>query len=96
MAELPVHNKTALALAGEGISLSQVLEKVQGGTRTDEQIAKDGATVSIRQINALRHQLARLEACCRHVVRTGRPRKDDESIWRQATDAADTLLDGMV
>jgi len=83
------------ALREEGISLSQAFEKMGGGSRTDDQIARDGAAVSLRQIAALRHQLNRLEQCCRHVVKTGKPRPDDGSVWRQATDAADTLLDGM-
>jgi uncharacterized protein involved in exopolysaccharide biosynthesis len=77
------------------ISMSQAMEKLTGGTRTDEQIAKDGAKLVISQISKLRRQLDQAERACQQVMLTGKPRKDDAAIWNRVAKACDKLLDGM-
>lgn len=80
------------ALAREGISVSQVMEKMTGGSRTDDQIAREGARLTISQIGKLRRQLDQLERDAQHVVATGRGRKDSAAIWKRVSKAADLLL----
>lgn len=79
----------------ESTSMSQVVEKMTGGTRTDEQIAKDGAKVVLSQIGKLRRQLDQAERCAQHVLRTGTERKGDEAVWKRVCRAAEALIDGM-
>jgi len=80
------------ALAAEGISMPQVLEKVAGGSRSDDQIARNGARATLSQIDKLRNQLAQAERCCQHVISTGTVRHDDAAVWRRVERAADKLL----
>lgn len=77
------------------ISEAQVLDRLIGGNRTDEQIAKDGARVTISQIEKLRRQLDQLERCAQHVNTTGKARHDDAAVWKRVRKLADKLLDGM-
>ncbi|MFS0771009.1 hypothetical protein [Sphingomonas sp. 1P08PE] len=80
----------------EGITQSQVIEKMMGGTRTDDQIMRDGARATISQIDKLRNVLRQAEQCCQHVIATGRERHDDAKVWKRVEKAADKLLDGML
>jgi hypothetical protein len=66
-----------------------------GDHRSPEQIAKDGARVTISLIDKLRRQLDQAERACQHVQATGHARKDDDAIWRRVSRAAHKLLDGM-
>lgn len=80
---------------GEAITATQAVERMTGGTRTDEQIAKDGAKVVLSQIGKLRRQLDQAERATQHVLHTGTARKDDDALWRRVRRAADSLLEGM-
>ncbi len=75
--------------------MSPLVEIFRHG-RTDEQMAKDGASAALSQIAALRRQLDRLERCCKHVIKTGAVTKADGVAWRQTAKAADALLEGMI
>jgi len=77
------------------ISSAEVLDRLIGGNRNLEQIAKDGARVVISQIDQLRRQLDQAERAAQHTVRTGKMRRDDDAIWRRVKRAADKLLEGM-
>lgn len=77
------------------ISASQVVEKLIGGTRSDAQIAKDGARAVIGQIDKLRYQLDQAERSAQYTLRTGTTLKSDDAIWKRVGRAAATLLEGM-
>lgn len=84
------------ALPQEGASDLDVYRLLSGDTRTDDQIARDGARATIGQIDKLRRQLAAAERDCQHVLRTGNALKDSDAIWKRVAKASDKLLDGMV
>jgi len=75
---------------------SEIMRGALGDHRTDEQCAKDGARVTLSQIDKLRNQLMQAEKCCQHVIATGRLRHDDDKVWKRVFKAADKLLDGML
>ncbi len=93
----PLH-LDALPEAGaeEGASDLDVYRLLSGDTRTDDQIARDGARLTISQIDKLRRQLDQAERDCQHVIRTGNAKKDSDAIWKRVAKAADKLLAGMV
>lgn len=80
----------------EGIHIAEAMDKMLGGNRTLDQIMRDGAKVTISQIDKLRRQLDQAERACQHVIATGKERKDDPAIWKRVAKAADKLLEGMV
>jgi hypothetical protein len=83
-------------MSGEPIHIAEAMGRMFGGNRTTDQIMRDGAKVTISQIDKLRRQLDQAERACQHVISTGRERKDDAAIWKRVAKAADRLLDGMV
>lgn len=77
------------------ITQAEALDRLMGGSRSEDQIAKDGAKVVISQIDKLRRQLDKAERAAQHVLRTGKEQKGEDAIWRRVRKAADNLLDGM-
>jgi hypothetical protein len=77
------------------LTQAAAIERLLGGDRTDEQMAKDGARLTLSQIDKLRNQLTQAERACQHVLATGKVRKDDAAIWRRVARASAKLLDDM-
>lgn len=82
---------TAQDVAGALATLSRAL----GDTRTDAEMAKDGARRTLSLIDKLRNQLRMAERDCQHVLSTGNALKDSDAIWKRVAKASDKLLDGM-
>lgn len=78
------------------ISQAEMVERLTGGKRTEAEMFADGARVAISQIDKLRRQLDEAERAAQFCIRNGRPRKDDNAVWKRVAKAADRLLEGMV
>lgn len=79
----------------DAADIAVAFARSMGDSRTERQMAEDGAKRCLSQIDKLRNQLRMCERDCQHLLATGNALKDSDAIWKRALKAADKLFDGL-
>jgi predicted Zn-dependent protease len=75
----------------EEISNAQVVEKLTGGSRTDQEIAHDGARIVQMQCDKIIKQVLRVKKAAAYFEKHGKESPDDSRAWNALAKAYQAL-----